>query len=117
MIEESIRGFFEKYPDFNSSGDIWRKIGYTTTPGQVVIVNNVRQEIPGQRIPIELKFEIVGSASMLNIDTDEEEIKYLHCSFDIIQNNESMGEVCQLFEDSEDGYDEFEHMIRHLFRL
>lgn len=110
---EAIEDTLNPY-DFNRDGNLWKKNVLGQTPGQVMVVNNVRQEIPGRTINIELRFEIFGESELMDMN-DNVEQRYANCSIDVIQEGESMGEICQLFPIEDPS--ECIQMIKQIFRM
>lgn len=108
---KDIEQFFEEN-SFERNGNIWSRNGVAHTSGQVIVVNGVRQEIPGQPIQIEQLFEVIGECELMN-EQDEVEAKYMHCTLDIKQDGESMGEICQLFSTPQECID----LVKQIFRM
>lgn len=82
--------------------------------GQVLIVNGVRQEIPGKIIPMRQIFEDLGSAELFD-DEDNLEQTYKHIQLTVELDGEEVGSIGQLFHDGE--RQEAINLVRQVFKI
>lgn len=113
LINESIESLLERN-SFAFIDNEWSRETIMYTPGQTMIVNGVRREHPGVPINVKQCLRFVGEA-ILSDEFDNEECRYAQIEFELYQNGETMGELNQLF--SESDTDELIEMCKKIFNI
>ena len=99
---------------FIQNESVWIKEIDIREGGQVLIVNGVRQEIPGKIIPMKQIFEDIGSAELFD-DEDNLEQTYKHIHLSVELDGEEVGSIGQLFYDGDE--QEVINLIRQVFKI
>lgn len=99
---------------FIQNESVWTKEIDIREGGQVLIVNGVRQEIPGRITPMKQIFEDLGSAELFD-DEDNLEQTYKHIHLLVEFDGEEVSSIGQLFYDGDE--QEVINLIRQVFKI
>lgn len=99
---------------FIQNESVWTREIDIREGGQVLIVNGVRQEIPGKITPMKQIFEDIGSAELFD-DEDNLEQTYKHIQLTVELDGEEVGSIGQLFYDGDE--QEVINLIRQVFKI
>ena len=113
LVNKSIESLLERN-SFALIDNEWSREVVMYTPGQTMIINDVRYEQPGTPINVKQCLRFVGEA-ILSDKFDNEECRYAQIEFELYQNGETMCELNQLF--SENDTDELIEMCKKIFNI